>query len=612
MSSETFFYNATEAADIVSRVTASSDFLQIPPQELKNRDLERESKRAVNLELHTLTIAEYLKVQRIPRGLRVPLQPTFFKDDKDYYTKFEHILNKCSFDLMTLTLSFFTEEFGISQCPGSGDRNPALEFYAPGRIPGGKKQKNQKTLQSFRRELEKRKRTKFLRDTEDYQQNRIYQGRDTKPLLQTLGIPKLLQFSRQQTWLYKHPNHYNFFRVEPPSTKRKTRPGGQCHQENKKQRDDTIPGRQLPLRWISIFLIGRYIRANYIFIRIYLQKRGQLLIYYHLINRWLLIRRIRGGAVVIMDKRDYMEEILRQLSDTQVYKVVPHNPKNSIVVKLNAIADDHIQRGTIDKKLKEFLCKSDPITPVFYILPKRLHKPPGCQTVSSSDSILSPLMMVLEKMTTPLVKKCKSFLLDTGKFIRLIKSLGPLPPSSLLATWDGLRATERLLTEANLDPLIRHFCSDLLNLVLRENYFMFQDTFYVQLQGTAMGSHVAPPYVVAYMAAHEDDFIYTCPLFQQHSVRYIDDIFCIWDGPFETLLTFDKYINDIWPELKFTLSCNTDTINFLDTLVCKDGESQLSIDFYIKDTDRNGLLHYTSFHLPTVKKIYSKIKISKS
>ncbi|CAJ0959178.1 unnamed protein product, partial [Ranitomeya imitator] len=114
-----------------------------------------------------------------------------------------------------------------------------------------------------------------------------------------------------------------------------------------------------------------------------------------------------------MDKRDYMEEILRQLSDTQVYKVVPHNPKNSIVVKLNAIADDHIQRGTIDKKLKEFLCKSDPITPVFYILPKRLHKPPGCQTVSSSDSILSPLMMVLEKMTTPLVKKCKSFLLDT-------------------------------------------------------------------------------------------------------------------------------------------------------------------------------------------------------
>ncbi|XP_077129127.1 uncharacterized protein LOC143786019 [Ranitomeya variabilis] len=41
MSSETFSFNATEVAEILSKVTAPSDFLQIPTQELKNRDLEQ-------------------------------------------------------------------------------------------------------------------------------------------------------------------------------------------------------------------------------------------------------------------------------------------------------------------------------------------------------------------------------------------------------------------------------------------------------------------------------------------------------------------------------------------------------------------------------------------
>ncbi|CAJ0968528.1 unnamed protein product [Ranitomeya imitator] len=79
MSSETVFYNAEEATEIVSKVTALGKFLHTSTQELKNGNLERESKRAINLELHTVTIAEYLRVQRISRGIRVPLQPTFLR-----------------------------------------------------------------------------------------------------------------------------------------------------------------------------------------------------------------------------------------------------------------------------------------------------------------------------------------------------------------------------------------------------------------------------------------------------------------------------------------------------------------------------------------------------
>ncbi|CAJ0962820.1 unnamed protein product [Ranitomeya imitator] len=332
----------------------------------------------------------------------------------------------------------------------------------------------------------------------------------------------------------------------------------------------------------------------------------------------------KGGAMVVMDRADYLEEVFRQLGDTTVYRIIPHNPLNQIVNKIAPIVDFHFQAGTIDSKMKDFLIHRDPITPIFYILPKihkRLVKPPGRPIVSLTDSVLSPLSMVLEKILTPLVKTTRSFLLDTSNFIQIIKSLGPLAPSSLLVTWDvnslytsivhekGLLATDRILSENRVDIKVRHFCADLLGIVLKENYFMFQDTFYAQLQGTAMGANVAPPYAIAYMAAFESDFVYNHPLFMAHCRvwrRYIDDIFCVWDGPIESLLPFDQHINSIWPELKFTLQHDTHKISFLDTLIYKEREGRLGIDLFTKPTDRNGLLHFSSCHPPSIKRAIPK------
>ncbi|XP_077139819.1 uncharacterized protein LOC143804976 [Ranitomeya variabilis] len=133
---------------------------------------------------------------------------------------------------------------------------------------------------------------------------------------------------------------------------------------------------------------------------------------------------------------------------------------------------------------------------------------------------------------------------------------------------------------------------------------MFQDSYYAQLQGTAMGANVAPPYANAYMAAFENDFVYEHPLFTSHCRvwrRYIDDIFCVWDGPLESLIIFDQHINSIWPELGFTLQHDNSKISFLDTLIYKERDGRLSIDLYTKPTDRNGLLYFTSCHPPSIK-----------
>ncbi|CAJ0966780.1 unnamed protein product [Ranitomeya imitator] len=135
-------------------------------------------------------------------------------------------------------------------------------------------------------------------------------------------------------------------------------------------------------------------------------------------------------------------------------------------------------------------------------------------------------------------------------------------------------------------------------MVLEENYFMFQDSFYVQQQGTAMGSNVVPPFAVAYMAAFEKDYVYSHPLFIEHCKiwwRYIDDIFCIWDRSIESLLTFDSHINNIWPELKFTVQHDTNRISFLDTLIYK--EEGFSPKPNLKHHRTNPIRASREFHL---------------
>ncbi|CAJ0953562.1 unnamed protein product [Ranitomeya imitator] len=118
----------------------------------------------------------------------------------------------------------------------------------------------------------------------------------------------------------------------------------------------------------------------------------------------------------------------------------------------------------------------------------------------------------------------------------------------------GMRATELLMIKTDIDIRIHNLCLDLLGLVLKENYFLFQDTFYVQQQ------------------AFEEEFIFIHPLFLEHSRvwrRYIDDIFCVWSRPMEPLLRFDSYINNISPEFTITEQYSGDKMSFLDTLVNK-------------------------------------------
>ncbi|CAJ0940040.1 unnamed protein product [Ranitomeya imitator] len=184
-----------------------------------------------------------------------------------------------------------------------------------------------------------------------------------------------------------------------------------------------------------------------------------------------------------------------------------------------------------------------------------------------------------------MIRNTRSFLLDTGAFLQIIEDITPVPPDAILVSFDvkdlytsiphtdGIHSTRWLLSNNNTNSGLIDLCCTLLSVVLNNNFFLFEDSYYLQTKGSAMGSNVAPPYANAYMAHYEDTLIYTNSLFRQHVLtwkRYIDDIFCIWKGDLDSLQIFFQFLKNAWPGLDFTMSHDPHQISFLDTLVKKD------------------------------------------
>ena len=78
-------------------------------------------------------------------------------------------------------------------------------------------------------------------------------------------------------------------------------------------------------------------------------------------------------------------------------------------------------------------------------------------------------------------------------------------------------------------------------------------------------------------------------------LRYIDDIFLLWEHGEEELIKFIDYLNAIHPTIKFTFSYSRTSIDFLDVRVSKDGTG-LKTDLFIKPTDTHQYLHHKSCH----------------
>ena len=142
---------------------------------------------------------------------------------------------------------------------------------------------------------------------------------------------------------------------------------------------------------------------------------------------------------------------------------------------------------------------------------------------------------------------------------------------------------------------------ELLEMVLTMNNFDFNGLHFLQVGGTAMGTHLAPSYANLFMDLFERKYVYTYPVQPLLWKRYIDDIFLLWDKSTFELQKFIDHLNNCVPSIKFEANISESQINFLDVKVLLKN-NVLTPTLYTKETDTLSYLDYSSCHPTSCKK----------
>jgi hypothetical protein len=323
----------------------------------------------------------------------------------------------------------------------------------------------------------------------------------------------------------------------------------------------------------------------------------------------------KGSKVVILNKEDYINEGLAQLQDKTFYQPISSSISEDTATRVTVLLKEMLKQKIISRDNFLFLVpKPNPRPRLFYLLPK-IHKDPaswripfkspkGRPIVSGIDSVTYPVSLLVTKVLEPFSTTHPSYLKDTGDFLEKLRNI-KIKRSSLLVTMDveslytnidnsfGMQCVARALDR---DPHPLHpFILKILKLLLETNDFLFNGQYYLQKNGTPMGATFSVAYANIVMAEVETSALNSCYLKPLHYVRFIDDIFTIWDHGSRTLDLLVSSINSQCPSIKVTSEFSSSSVNFLDlTILNKDGS--LEYKPYFKETDSHQLLHKFSFH----------------
>ena len=260
-----------------------------------------------------------------------------------------------------------------------------------------------------------------------------------------------------------------------------------------------------------------------------------------------------------------------------------------------------------------------PSFPYFYGVPK-LHKQgvPLRPIVATCNSPQSKLSKWLADCLSPLLGKVSnSHLLHSSDFISRVRNLGPTPGK--LVSLDVTALFTNVPIEFVIDNLkrvantnifeppipIEQFC-ELLKLCVDATIFAFEGQVYKQRFGVAMGSPLSPILANLCLEFIEEYYIKLLPdnIKPVFWVRYVDDIFIIYQHDVEAFNSLLNEINNIVPTIKFTVEEEVNgQLPFLDVMVIHNKQSNsFAFKVYRKPTNAENYIHYYSNHARHVKR----------
>ena len=327
----------------------------------------------------------------------------------------------------------------------------------------------------------------------------------------------------------------------------------------------------------------------------------------------------KGSKIVVQDTSEYLQSGIEHLSDTSIYCKLASDPTQQIHGEIQSFLEGIHEQGYIDTITRNyFKLDNPPRTQLIYFL-KKLHKNPIAvrPIVSGIGGPTEKISSFLDHYLQPVVCKTPSYLKNTKELLTILNST-TITDNTILCTIDvkslylsipqeeGTTACLKYLEQHGPLPLPKGALKHLFDIVLKYNVFRFNDTCYKQIQGTAMGTKMAPAYAGIFMANLEGPFLDSCTNKPTIFKRYIDDIFVIWEHGQEALDHFLHSLNSIHPTIKFTWETSTKQITFLDVDIYikrpEDTNPTIAYKTHFKQTNSFQYIHHSSFHPRATKK----------
>ena len=221
----------------------------------------------------------------------------------------------------------------------------------------------------------------------------------------------------------------------------------------------------------------------------------------------------------------------------------------------------------------------------FYAMPK-MHKNPWATrpVVSGICSVLEPLSKWLDVQLQRIVHLCPCYLKDSWHFLNDIKKLGKTMKGYKLVISDANAMYTNINTDHAIDTLRKWFKQHEKDLpsnfqtelilkgierLMKHNVFTFGDRYYLQKNGTAMGTNVACMYATIYYSYHEENSLLHLSYIKFYR-RLIDDAFIIVEDTPEVFKNVSHAMDDFGPvgkRLTWKTEKPKDSVDFLDLTI---------------------------------------------
>jgi len=209
-----------------------------------------------------------------------------------------------------------------------------------------------------------------------------------------------------------------------------------------------------------------------------------------------------------------------------------------------------------------------------------------------------------------LANKHPSYIKNTYEFISKIKNR-EIPPEALLVTADITSLYTNMRKDLIIKAVIKQMVLNpvenrpdieilkLLEYTMDHNDFEFNNEFFLQIFGLAMGKTYSPNIANIYLIDFDEQAMHDFKINPKFYHRFQDDTFFVWIGSLEDLLQYETFLNSLIPDIKLTFNYSYSKVNFLDVTIYKkwtDEKCLLQHRTYFKETDTHQLLYYYSHH----------------